>query len=571
MSTTSRARLTVGLLLAGLLLAGLAPAAVQAAPAAPRVVLVVGPVGGLTETYRRWARAGAEEARRWTTDVVEVYSPDATWPRVRQALQGASVVVYLGHGNGFPSPYGDTLRRAVQDGFGLNPVAGRGDGAHQYFGERLVAEQVRLAPGAVVLLFHLCYASGLAEPGIAEGTEATARQRVDNFAAGFLAAGASAVVADAYASPAPYLRGLLGEGRSARAAWDRSATANGNVRAYASDRTAGAVALLDPERPSGGFERSLVLAAGSVGMVPPGAGDRAPPGGTSPGAWEQVLPPQPSHAPDAFDLGARPEAPAIEGMPLAGSTIGLGLPVDVPAGVTLGTAYRLGTRWIPLDEAALPVEPGADDGTALVARESAASLVDVRPATVAGPRLAALVPLPAAAGRYRLEVTIHDADGVALGYAVQASIPAVVVHVGGPGAAWLDAPPALSVTAGTLTSIRVLVTNGEAEPWGKCEPVARRFGPDDAGACPVVRLVGRWIAVGGSGAAVPMSRVLAQPAASAQAAWLAGPVPSEPGTYLLVASLERAIGTDPPQVLGRPATIIVAVTAAPLLPTPPGN
>ena len=43
MSTTSRARLTVGLLLAGLLLAGLAPAAVQAAPAAPRVVLVVGP------------------------------------------------------------------------------------------------------------------------------------------------------------------------------------------------------------------------------------------------------------------------------------------------------------------------------------------------------------------------------------------------------------------------------------------------------------------------------------------------------------------------------------------------
>ncbi len=281
--------------------------------------------------------------------------------------------------------------------------------------------------------------------------------------------------------------------------------------------------------------------------------------------------PQPSHAPDAFDLGARPEAPAIEGMPLAGSTIGLGLPVDVPAGVTLGTAYRLGTRWIPLDEAALPVEPEADDVTALVARESAASLVDVRPATVAGPRLAALVPLPAAAGRYRLEVTIHDADGVALRYEVQASIPAVVVHVGGPGAAWLDAPPALFVTAGTLTSIRVLVTNGEAEPWGTCAPVARRFGPDDAGACPVVRLVGRWIAVGGSGAAVPMSHVLAQPAASAQAEWLAGPVPSEPGTYLLVASLERAIGTGPPQVLGRPATIIVAVMAAPLVPTPPGN
>ena len=76
----------------------------------PRVVLVVGPVGSLTETYRRWAREGAAEARRWTNDVVEIYSPDATWPRVRAALQGASVVVYLGHGNGFPSPYGTKLR-----------------------------------------------------------------------------------------------------------------------------------------------------------------------------------------------------------------------------------------------------------------------------------------------------------------------------------------------------------------------------------------------------------------------------------------------------------------------------
>lgn len=566
MSSTSRARRTVGLLLAGLLLAGLAPAAVQAVPAAPRVVLVVGPVGGLTEAYRHWARAGAEEARRWTTDVVEVYSPDATWPRVRAALQGASVVVYLGHGNGFPSPYGSALRPAVQNGFGLNPVGGRGDGAHQYFGEGVVAEQVRLAPGAVVLLFRLCYASGLAEPGVAEGTEAVARQRVDNFAAGFAAAGASAVIADAYAAPAPYLRKLLGEGRSARAAWDRSATANGNTRAYASERTPGAAVLLDPERPSSGFERSLVLAAGAAGTVPPG-----PVGGTSPGGWELILPPQPSHSPDAFDLGARPGAPVLDGMPLAGTTVGLGLAVDVPAGVTLGTAYRLGTRWIPLDEVALPVEPAAGDEPALVARESAASLVEVQPATVAGTRLAAPVTLPATAGRYRLEVTIHDADGVALPYAVQASITGVVVHVGGPGAAWLDAPPALSVAAGTLAAVQVFVTNGEAGPWGSCALVARRFGPDNAGACPIVRLVGRWVAVGGHGAADVMARELALPAASAGASWLSGRVPSEPGTYLLVASLERSTGTGSPQVLGRPVTITVSVTAARLVPTPPGN
>ena len=187
MRIAGRVRATVGLLLVGLLLVAAAPVPARAAQPDPRVVIVVGPVGGLTEAYRTWARAGAAEARRWTSDVVEIYSPDATWAQVRAALQGASVVVYLGHGNGFPSTYGTTIRPSVQDGFGLNPVAGRGDTTHQYFGEAVVAEQVRLAPGAVVLLFHLCYASGLAEPGVAEGTETVARARVDNFAAGFLA------------------------------------------------------------------------------------------------------------------------------------------------------------------------------------------------------------------------------------------------------------------------------------------------------------------------------------------------------------------------------------------------
>ena len=60
---------------------------------------------------------------------------------------------------------------------------------------------VKLAPDAVVLLHHLCYASGLSEPGLPEGTLDQAKQRVDNFAAGFIRAGASAVIAEAYTSP----------------------------------------------------------------------------------------------------------------------------------------------------------------------------------------------------------------------------------------------------------------------------------------------------------------------------------------------------------------------------------
>ena len=140
-------------------------------------------------------------ARRYTPDVTELYSPNATWPAVRQALQGASVVIYMGHGNGWPSPYRDSLYPPTQNGFGLNPSAGGNDYQHQYFGEAAVGSQVHLAKDAVVLLNHLCYARATREPGVAEGTLGQARLRVDNFAAGFIKAGASAVIADAYASP----------------------------------------------------------------------------------------------------------------------------------------------------------------------------------------------------------------------------------------------------------------------------------------------------------------------------------------------------------------------------------
>jgi hypothetical protein len=561
--------------LVGVLLAGLLPGAALAAAPDPRVVFVVGPVGGLTESYRSLARAGAAEARRWTDDVVEVYSPNATWPKVRAAIQGASVVVYLGHGNGFPSPYGNELRRAVQNGFGLNPVAGRGDGAHQYFGEAAIAEQVRLARGAVVLLFRLCYASGNAEPGVPEGTEATARQRVDNFAAGFLAAGASAVVADAYASPAPYVRALLGTKVSARSAWNRSSTAHDNVRAFASERTPGALALMDPERTASGFTRSLVLATGASGLVPAGPvrGAETPPGG-----WEVVAPPTPTSTPDAFALGARPGQPTLAGLPVAGTTVDLGLPVEVPSDVKLGAAYRIGTRWIPLDgpaaagdqadagSASVPDDPAGS--IAVVAAEAAASRVDVAEATTEGTQIRAPVPLPTASGRYRLEVTIHDADGVALPYDVQASIPAVVVHVGGPGAAWIDAPASVTVTAGTRASVQLLVTNGEADAWGSCIPVAKSLGLDRETSCPTVRLVGRWLPLDGNGTAPTIVRELDVPAASMATTWLAGPVPAVPGTYLLVATIERTVGADTATVLGRPVAITVDVAVAPLVPTP---
>ena len=164
---------------------------------------------------------------------MSVVSPNATWPAVKRALRGASIVVYLGHGNGWPSPYRDALYPPTQDGLGLNPVAGGGDSAHQYFGESYLAREVRLAPGAVVLLHHLCYASGNSEPGLPEGSLDVARQRVDNYAAGWLRAGAAAVIADTFGAPGPYLRALFGSNAGIDRIWRDAPTFHDHVLTFA--------------------------------------------------------------------------------------------------------------------------------------------------------------------------------------------------------------------------------------------------------------------------------------------------------------------------------------------------
>ena len=90
--------------------------------------------------------------------------------------------------------------------------------SHQYFGEASV-DNVKLAPNAVVVLSHLCYASGNSEPGLPEGSQSMAIQRVDNYAAGFIRAGAQAVVAEAHMGPAYYVRSLLRSQDSIEQIW----------------------------------------------------------------------------------------------------------------------------------------------------------------------------------------------------------------------------------------------------------------------------------------------------------------------------------------------------------------
>jgi flagellar hook assembly protein FlgD len=258
-------RLAAGAL-AGLLVVGLGwtamPAPASAGSADPKVVLVVGATHGATTAYRSYMRVVAATAARYTSNVVEVSSPSATWPAVRAALQGASIVVYMGHGNGFPSPYSPTLNPSTQNGMGLNLSAGAGDSNTKYYGEHYLAAEVDLAPNALVILSHLCYASGNSEPGQAEPTLTVAKARADNFAAGFLRAGARAVIADGHDDPSWYVEQLFTTSATVEQIWQGAPGANGNAFTFPSVRTPGYTAWSDPETLSGstyaGFYRSLV-------------------------------------------------------------------------------------------------------------------------------------------------------------------------------------------------------------------------------------------------------------------------------------------------------------------------
>ena len=65
-----------------------------------KVVIIVGPVGSSTANYISNAKQYAAQARSYGANVIEIYSPNATWDKVKAAAQGAKVLIYLGHGNG---------------------------------------------------------------------------------------------------------------------------------------------------------------------------------------------------------------------------------------------------------------------------------------------------------------------------------------------------------------------------------------------------------------------------------------------------------------------------------------
>jgi hypothetical protein len=221
-----------------------------------KVVIIVGPVESNTANYIANAKRYAAQARSYGATVVEIYSPNATWSRVKAAAQGAKVLIYLGHGNGSPSPYGP-WNKYSKDGLGLNATAGHGNSNRKYYGEYYVETYLHLARNAVVILNRLCYASGNSEWGSPNPTKTAAKTRVDNFAAGFLRANARAVFAEGITSASYILSGLFNTNSSVASIFRSSPAWNTRYDfSFRSIRTPGYHDWMDPTTP-GRYYRSV--------------------------------------------------------------------------------------------------------------------------------------------------------------------------------------------------------------------------------------------------------------------------------------------------------------------------
>ena len=225
--------------------------------ASKKVVVVVGPTGSQTSDFISDAKRYASYARSYGASVTEIYSPNATWSKVKSAAQGANILIYLGHGNGWPSPYG-SFQRYTKDGFGLNSTAGNGHSNVKYWGEYYIDRDIQMAPNAVVILARLCYASGNSEWGAANPTKSTAIKRVDNYGAGFLRAGAKAVFAEGITDARYIIKQLYTSNKTFKEIFFSSPSRTMSYRFhFTSTRTSGMTASMDPYKPSR-YYRSVI-------------------------------------------------------------------------------------------------------------------------------------------------------------------------------------------------------------------------------------------------------------------------------------------------------------------------
>jgi hypothetical protein len=194
------------------------------AAAAPKVTIIVGPVGTMTNGYRTAADRVASAAAAAGATVAKAYSPNATWPNVMAAVADANVVVYFGHGNGSPNPYSGTTELTDRvNGWGLNTKTTNGDadswsaGTLVYCGEKALLGTLTSSDGAAqrqycaggpikpAADFTMIYAQAHYAPGFGERydegdpltTLSEARDRVANYSTPILRLGGT-FIATAY-------------------------------------------------------------------------------------------------------------------------------------------------------------------------------------------------------------------------------------------------------------------------------------------------------------------------------------------------------------------------------------
>jgi len=231
----------------------LVAATAEAATRRPLAVIVVGPADGMTSAYVREGRQIAAQLKWHGASVREIYSPNATWSRVTEASRGAHLFVYLGHGKGHPNPHSAFDERTM-NGLELNSTDATGHEHVRDYGEYYIRGSLRLAPGAVVILSHVPYAAGGSESGDASPNRPTAARRADNYAAGFLGAGAGVVFANDR-SVASIVRDLFLANRSLRSVFLLSASASTrHDSTFTSARTPGSSGILAPYSPGQYYE-----------------------------------------------------------------------------------------------------------------------------------------------------------------------------------------------------------------------------------------------------------------------------------------------------------------------------
>jgi len=249
------ALLALAVLIAVPVLDPVAPPAIAAA-SGPVAVIVVGPVGSETPDRVREAREISAQLKSSGAIVREVYSPNATWSRVAEASRGAHLFVYVGAGRGHPGPYGG-LDTQTMNGLGLNRARASGHRNLRFYGEHYIRRSFDLAAGAVVILNRVPYAAGSSEPGRVLPTQQTAVRRADNYASGFLDAGAAVVFAGDR-SVTSIVRDLLSAGRTMRSVFWRSPWTSTRYGAtFTSERAVRSSGVLAPYGP-GRYHQSVV-------------------------------------------------------------------------------------------------------------------------------------------------------------------------------------------------------------------------------------------------------------------------------------------------------------------------